>query len=40
MNESGVKALESLKTSDLGSARRISVTKDHTTIVEGAGTQK
>ena len=36
MNDTGVK-LEGLKTSDLGFARRIVVTKDHTTIVEGAG---
>ena len=36
MNDTGIK-LEDLKTSDLGSARRIVVTKDHTTIVEGAG---
>ena len=36
MNDTGVK-LEDLKTSALGSARRIVVTKDHTTIVEGGG---
>ena len=36
MNDTGVK-LEDLKTSDLGSARRIVVAKDHTTIVEGGG---
>src|SRR6185295_17846006 len=33
----GVK-LESLKIEDLGKAKKITITKDNTTIVEGAGT--
>ncbi|NUN51769.1 MAG: chaperonin GroEL [Planctomycetaceae bacterium] len=32
--------LESVQLSDLGSAKRITVTKDETTVVEGAGTKK
>jgi chaperonin GroEL len=36
MNDTGAR-LEDLKTSDLGVARRIVVTKDNTTIVDGAG---
>jgi chaperonin GroEL len=32
--------LESVKLEDLGSAKRINVTKDETTIVEGGGTKK
>jgi chaperonin GroEL len=35
----GIK-LESLELSDLGTAKKIKVTKDDTTIVEGAGTKK
>ncbi|MGA1870811.1 MAG: chaperonin GroEL [bacterium] len=35
----GIK-LENIKINDLGKAKRITVDKDHTTIVEGDGTQK
>jgi chaperonin GroEL len=35
----GVK-LENLKVEDLGSAKRVTIDKDHTTIIEGAGTSE
>jgi chaperonin GroEL len=35
----GIK-LESLKLEDLGEAKKITIDKDHTTIIEGAGTKK
>jgi chaperonin GroEL len=39
MEEMGSK-LEDVKLTDLGSARRVTVTKDHTTIIDGAGEAK
>ena len=39
MEETGIK-LESVKLEDLGSAKRITIDKDNTTIVDGGGTQK
>ncbi len=39
MEEMGTK-LEDVKVSDLGSARRVTVTKDNTTIIDGAGGAK
>jgi chaperonin GroEL len=39
MEETGIK-LESVKLEDLGRAKRITIDKDNTTIVDGAGTQK
>ena len=38
MEETGIK-LESVKLEDLGRAKRITVTKDETTIIDGAGSQ-
>jgi chaperonin GroEL len=38
MEETGLK-LESVKLEDLGKARRVTVTKDNTTIIDGAGKQ-
>jgi chaperonin GroEL len=35
----GIK-LENLKVEDLGSAKRVTIDKDHTTIIEGAGTSE
>src|SRR5277367_5916023 len=39
MEETGIK-LDSIKLEDLGHARRITVDKDNTTIIDGAGTAK
>ena len=39
MEETGIK-LESVKLEDLGRAKRVTVDKDTTTIIDGAGTQK
>jgi chaperonin GroEL len=39
MEETGIK-LESVKLEDLGKAKRITIDKDNTTIVDGGGTQK
>ena len=39
MEETGIK-LEGVKLDDLGRAKRVTVDKDNTTIVDGAGTQK
>ena len=39
MEETGIK-LEGVKLEDLGRAKRITVNKDNTTIIDGAGTQK
>jgi chaperonin GroEL len=39
MEETGIK-LEGVKLEDLGRAKRVTVDKDNTTIVDGAGTQK
>ena len=39
MEETGIK-LESVKLEDLGRAKRVTVDKDDTTIVDGAGSQK
>ena len=39
MEETGIK-LEGVKLEDLGRAKRITVDKDNTTIIDGAGTQK
>jgi chaperonin GroEL len=39
MEETGIK-LEGVKLDDLGHAKRITVDKDNTTIIDGAGTQK
>src|SRR5208283_4259280 len=39
MEETGIK-LDSIKLGDLGHARRITVDKDNTTIIDGAGTAK
>src|SRR5271156_5262965 len=39
MEETGIK-LDSVKLEDLGRARRITVDKDNTTIIDGAGTSK
>ena len=39
MEETGIK-LEGVKLEDLGSAKRITIDKDNTTIVDGGGTQK
>jgi chaperonin GroEL len=39
MEETGIK-LEGVKLDDLGRAKRITVDKDNTTIIDGAGTQK
>src|ERR1700723_1737092 len=39
MEETGIK-LESVKLEDLGRAKRVTIDKDNTTIVEGGGTQK
>jgi len=39
MEETGIK-LEGVKLEDLGRAKRVTVDKDNTTIIDGAGTQK
>jgi chaperonin GroEL (HSP60 family) len=39
MEETGIK-LESVKLEDLGRAKRVTVDKDTTTIIDGAGSQK
>ena len=39
MEETGIK-LESIKLEDLGRAKRVTVDKDTTTIIDGAGAQK
>jgi chaperonin GroEL len=39
MEETGLK-LESVRLEDLGKAKRVTVDKDNTTIIDGAGTQK
>lgn len=39
MEETGIK-LEGVQLSDLGRARRIAVTKDNTTLIDGAGTSQ
>ena len=39
MEETGLK-LESVKLEELGKARRVTVTKDNTTIIDGGGKQK
>jgi chaperonin GroEL len=39
MEETGIK-LEGVRLEDLGKAKRVTVDKDNTTIVDGAGTQK
>src|SRR3989475_6703070 len=39
MEETGIK-LEGVRLEDLGRAKRVTVDKDNTTIVDGAGTQK
>src|SRR4030081_1509664 len=39
MEETGLK-LEGIKLEDLGKAKRVTVDKDNTTIIDGAGTQK
>jgi chaperonin GroEL len=39
MEETGIK-LEGVQLSDLGRAKRVTVNKDNTTIIDGAGTQK
>jgi chaperonin GroEL len=39
MEETGIK-LEGVKLDDLGRAKRVTIDKDNTTIVDGAGTQK
>jgi chaperonin GroEL len=39
MEETGIK-LESVKLEDLGKAKRVTVDKDNTTIIDGAGSQK
>jgi chaperonin GroEL len=39
MEETGIK-LEGVKLEDLGKAKRVTVDKDNTTLVDGAGTQK
>ena len=39
MEETGIR-LDSVKLEDLGRARRITITKDDTTIIDGAGSQK
>jgi chaperonin GroEL len=39
MEETGIK-LEGVKLDDLGRAKRVTVDKDNTTIIDGAGTQK
>jgi chaperonin GroEL len=39
MEETGIK-LESIKLEDLGRAKRVTVDKDNTTIIDGAGSQK
>src|SRR5882757_2953034 len=39
MEETGIK-LEGIKLDDLGRAKRVTVGKDNTTIIDGAGTQK
>ena len=39
MEETGIK-LEGVRLDDLGKAKRVTVDKDNTTIVDGAGTQK
>src|SRR5512138_3503274 len=39
MEETGIK-LEGVRLDDLGKAKRVTIDKDNTTIVEGAGTQK
>jgi chaperonin GroEL len=39
MEETGIK-LESVKLEDLGTAKRVTIDKDNTTIVDGGGTQK
>jgi chaperonin GroEL len=39
MEETGIK-LEGVKLEDLGRAKRVTIDKDNTTIVDGAGTQK
>jgi chaperonin GroEL len=39
MEETGIK-LEGVQLSDLGRAKRVTVDKDNTTIIDGAGTQK
>jgi chaperonin GroEL len=39
MEETGIK-LESIKLEDLGRAKRVTIDKDNTTIIDGAGSQK
>ena len=39
MEETGIK-LEGVQLEDLGKAKRVTIDKDNTTIVEGAGTRK
>src|SRR5260370_1574358 len=39
MEETGLK-LEGVRLEDLGKAKRVTVDKDNTTIIDGAGTQK
>jgi chaperonin GroEL len=39
MEETGIK-LEGVQLADLGSAKRVTVNKDNTTIIDGGGTQK